>query len=130
MPEQSTNFEFTISGSTTVQVDHPGDSTAEEYISAKLKGDGYYKGGDGRHTYALKVDGFYGTIMMQGTLAGTPVETDWVDITTTEHTATSADSTINRDGAYLYNFDGNFVWIRVKVTNFTDGTVNYIRVNY
>jgi hypothetical protein len=130
MPELSTNFEFTINGSDTVQVNHPGDSTAEEYISDKVKGDGYYKGGDGSHTYALKVAGFYGTIIIQATLVAEPTADDWFDVDSTEHTATVAGGTVNRDGSYMYNFDGNFVWLRAKITNFTDGTVNYIRVNY
>ena len=130
MPVTSSNFEFTINAQSTVQVDHPADSSVVSYTSQKQKGDGYYRGGDGKHTYALKVTGFYGTITMQGTLAETPTADDWFDIVGTEHTATSADSTVNRDGAYMYNFDGNFVWIRVNVTNFTDGTINYTRVNY
>jgi hypothetical protein len=76
------------------------------------------------------VTGFYGTIIVQATLVAEPTANDWFDISSTEHTATSADSTVNRDGSYMYNFDGNFVWLRAKVSNFTDGTVNYTRVNY
>jgi len=130
MPVTSTNFEFTINSATTTQVVHPGDSSTESYQSAKTKGDGYYRGGDGLHTYELKVAGFYGTIHIQGSLVEEPTADDWFDISSTEHTATSADSTVNRDGSYMYNFTGNFVWLRASITNFTDGTVNYIRVNY
>lgn len=129
MPEQSTNFKFTINGASVAQVDHPNDSSTQTYTSDKIKGDGYYKGGDGLHTYSLKVDGFYGTIKIQATLASEPTANDWFDVDGTEHTATVADSTINRDGSYMYNFNGNFVWLRATVT-FTDGTVNYVRVNY
>jgi len=30
----------------------------------------------------------------------------------------------------MYNFTGNFVWVRVKVDSFVQGTINHIRVNY
>jgi len=130
MPEQSTNFQFTINSAETAQVDHPGDSTVETYTSAKVKGDGYYKGGDGVHTYEIKVDGFYGTVKIEATLASEPTSDDWFDVSGTEHTADPSDSTVNRTGSYMYNFTGNFVWLRAVISNFTDGTVNHIRVNY
>ena len=130
MPSTSTNFEFTINNQTTVQVDHPADSSAVSYTSGNIKGDGYYKGGDGVHTYEVKVSGFYVTVKIQASLATTPTANDWFDVTGTEHTADPSDSTVNRSGSYIYNFTGNFVWLRATVTNFTDGTVDLIRVNY
>ena len=130
MPGTSSTFQFTINGSATAQVDHPGDSTTVAYTSAKEKGDGYYKGGDGIHTYEVKVTGFYGTVKIEASLATEPTANDWFEVTGTEHTADPSDSTVNRTGSYMYNFTGNFVWLRAVVTNFTDGTVNHIRVNY
>jgi hypothetical protein len=149
MPELSTNFEFTINGSDTVQVNHPGDSTTEEYISAKVKGDGYYKGGDGYHTMSFKLSDFIGKLTVQGTLAIEPTADDWFDVELlnpnslagysvdatgavevgveiTELDYTDKGTTISK----IYNFTGNFVWVRVKVDSFVQGTINHIRMNY
>ena len=66
MPELSQNFEFTINSASTVQVDHPADSTVVTYTSESRKGDGYYKGGDAFHTVEIKLDDFIGNIKFQG----------------------------------------------------------------
>lgn len=149
MPGKSTDITFTISGSSTVQVDHPGDSTSTTYTSDKAKADGYYKGGDGYHTMAFKLSDFVGKLTVQGTLATEPTADDWFDIELlnpnslsiysvdatgavdvgveiTELDYTDAGTTISK----MYNFTGNFVWVRVKVDSFVQGTINHIRVNY
>ena len=100
----------TSDGSTSTTLDHTG------FVTDKVKGDGYYSQPDGVHTVAYQVvnlgdstDDFHGTIKMQGTLATTPTEDDWFDISGA--TLTSDQSTTN----YAYNFTGNFVWVRAKV---------------
>jgi len=99
----------TSDGSTTTTLDHTG------FVTDKAKGDGYYSQPDGVHTVAYQIvnlgdstDDFNGTIKMQGTLATTPTEDDWFDISGT--TLTSDQSTTN----HAYNFTGNFVWVRAK----------------
>ena len=47
---------------------------------------------------------------MQGSLATTPTETDWFDISSTSYN--SDQSTVTAS----FNFTGNFVWVRTKVT--------------
>jgi len=60
---------------------------------------------------------------MQGTLATTPTEDDWFDISGT--TFTSDTSTLTSS----YNFTGNYVWVRGKTQLLTAGTVNSILLN-
>ena len=100
----------TADGSTSTTLDHTG------FVTDKAKGDGYYSQVDGVHTVAYQVvnlgdstDDFNGTIKMQGSLATTPTEDDYFDISGT--TLTSDQSTTN----VAYNFTGNFVWVRAKV---------------
>jgi hypothetical protein len=64
-----------------------------------------------------------GSIKMQGSLATTPSEDDFFDITGTTFTADQ--STLISTA----NFTGNFVWIRAKATSVTDGTISSILVN-
>ena len=108
----------TADGSTSTTLDHTG------FVTDKAKGDGYYSQVDGVHTVAYQVvnlgdstDDFNGTIKMQGSLATTPTEDDYFDISGT--TLTSDQSTTN----VAYNFTGSFVWVRAKVET-TNATSN------
>jgi len=104
---------------------HPGDSTVETVVGEKYKGDGYYGRSDGLHTVQINVTGVAGTVKMQGTLATTPVDADWFDIDGALYDSTIA----GKEGACIYNFTGNFVWVRAYVT-YTDGTINSILLNH
>ena len=102
----------------SVALDHTG------FVSDKSKGDGYYSQPDGVHTVAYQVNStMTGSIKMQGTLATTPTEDDWFDI---------SGSTFTADQSTLIstaNFTGNFVWIRTKATSVTAGTISSVLIN-
>ena len=108
----------TSDGSTTTTLDHTG------FVSTKVKGDGYYSQPDGVHTVAYQVNStMAGSIKMQGTLATTPTEDDYFDI---------SGSTFTADQSTLIstaNFTGNFVWVRAKATSVTAGTISSILIN-
>ena len=108
----------TSDGSTTTTLDHTG------FVSDKAKGDGYYSQRDGVHTVAYQVNSsLTGSIKMQGSLATTPTEDDFFDITGTTFTADQ--STLISTA----NFTGNFVWIRAKATSVTAGTISSVLIN-
>lgn len=101
---------------------HPGDSTVVTITGSAFKGDGYYGRSDGIHTVQYDRTSFLGTIKMQGTLATTPTDIDYFDIiSNTDGTAAN--------GAVIYNFTGNYVWVRTVVT-YTQGSVNSIKLNH
>jgi hypothetical protein len=93
--------------------------------SDPFKGAGYYGFGYGLHTVSYQGTGFKGVISMQATLAATPAEEDW--FTVPETTQDNTDSPYT--GVSIYNFTGNFVWVRATVT-YTIGTINNITYNY
>ena len=122
---------------------HPGDSTVTTVTGEKFKGDGYYGRSDGFHTVQYSLSGFIGTVTMQGTLATTPGAADWftlvldsgkqsVDTTglVATQSITSVEYTSVTTNTKNYNFTGNYVWVRAYVSNWTDGTVNSIRLNH
>lgn len=109
--------------------DHPGDSTQETLTSDNFKGDGYYGRSDGFHTVQYNLEGFIGTIVMQATLATDPVDADWFTLTGTEHVSAN-DSSATADGAFIYNFTGNYVWVKAYVSNWTDGSISTILLNH
>ena len=96
------------------------------FVSDKAKGDGYYSQPDGVHTVAYQVSSDFNadaTIKMQGSLATTPTEDDWFDVTGTTFTADT--STVTSSA----NFTGNYVWVRSRTQSMTAGTVNSILLN-
>ena len=113
-------------GSTTFTLDHTG------FVTDKAKGDGYYSHTDGVHTIAYHVGSTLNDdddigIKMQGSLATTPTEDDWFDIS-----GTSIDKD-NIDGstlAFHANFTGNFVWVRAKVSGMKAGSISKILYNH
>ena len=108
----------TADGSSTFTIDNTG------FVSDKAKGDGYYSQVDGVHTVAYKIDAtLTGTIKMQGTLASTPTEEDWFDISGTTFTADQ--STVISSA----NFTGNFVYFRANATSITAGSITSIQLN-
>jgi|SaaInlStandDraft_1057018.scaffolds.fasta_scaffold53508_2 hypothetical protein len=122
---------------------HPGGGTTETVTGDKFKGDGYYGRSDGLHTVQVDLAGFIGKVAMQGTLATNPVEADWFtlvldsgkqSVDTTGLVATQSITSVEYTSATTntknYNFTGNYVWVRTYVSNWTDGTVNSIRLNH
>ena len=103
---------------------HPGDSTTQTATGTKFKGDGYYGRSDGFHTVQMNVLGVSGTIQIQGTLATTPAEADYFNIAGALYDSTTA----GKDGSFVFNFTGNFVWIRAVLV-YTDGTINSVMLN-
>ena len=108
----------TADGSTTTTLDHTG------LVSDKAKGDGYFSQPDGVHTVSYKVTStLTGSIKMQASLATTPTEDDYFDISGTTFT-TDQSTTISSA-----NFTGNFVWVRAKATGVTAGSITSILLN-
>ena len=126
------------------QQTHPGDSVEETAIGDKFKGDGFYGRSDGLHTIQIDLDGFIGRIEIQATLEIDPTEDDWftielgtgrqsVDTTgliREEDNLTFLEYIESTTHSKTYNFTGNYVWVRVKVSEWTDGTVNRVLLNH
>ena len=102
------------------------DGSATSFNSDKVKGDGYYGFADGVHTVQSRVTALIATVKLQATLATTPTDADWVDI----ETVVNGDGSTAITNGYLTNFTGNYVWIRIAVTNFTSGTINTVLLGH
>lgn len=108
---------------------HIGDSAVQGVTGEKFKADGYYSRADGFHTVQYSFNGFIGEVYMQATLATDPVAGDWFTIPNTSHVSSSTEDA-NSSGAFVYNFSGNYVWVRAIITNWTDGTVKSVLFNH
>lgn len=105
------------------QQDHQGDSTSSTVTGDNYKGDGYYSRSDGLHTIQYSIDGFLGNVAIQATLSTEPTDDDWF-------TVYDQDYLVNTTESNFANFTGNYVWIRAYISDWTDGTVNYIKLNH
>jgi hypothetical protein len=124
--EETISANDNADGSTTFTLDHTG------FVTDKFKGDGYYSQPDGVHTIAYHLGATLNddddiSLKMQGSLATTPTEDDWFDISGTSIGKTEIDgSTL----AFHANFTGNFVWVRAKVSGMSAGSVTKILYNH
>ena len=120
------------------------------YMTEKTAGDGYFGSGDGNHTVQFGLDGFTGKFHVEASIANNPTSTDWITIKLAEPTVSTTQLTVLASGAVsqsgnlvseieytapetstkIYNFVGNFTWIRVVVDVWTAGTVNSILLNH
>ena len=114
--EETVALDDNADGSTTFTLDNTG------FVTDKAKGDGYYSQPDGVHTIAYHINSSLNddaniSIRMQGSLATTPTEDDWFDISGTSYTSDQSTTNVS------FNFTGNFVWVRAKVET-TNATGN------
>lgn len=108
---------------------HPGDSSEEQVTGDAFKGDGFYGRADGLHTVQYNLTGFIGNISIQASLAVKPEWDDWFTVESTTHTSSDVDDA-NATGGFIYNFTGNFVWVRAIVDDWTDGSIRNILLNH
>ncbi len=83
----------------------------------------YYSSGKEMQTVTWRLTNITGTMSIQASLATDPTtDSDWFTVYNLVCSSTTQTS--------FTNITGNFVWIRAKVTSFTQGTVNNIKVSY
>ena len=93
------------------------------YTSDAVKGDGYYGFADGLHTMSFHVSNFTGRIHLEATIVEQPTENDWFPIELTGLTAyLQFTAETNTKGS---SFEGNFVYLRVRVDRSYLGAGSY-----
>lgn len=107
----------------------PSSGLTLPLASEKVKGTGYYGSNNGMHTIQYTTEnGFIGNIKMQATLEQFPADADWFDIG--EFANLTNGLLPVPDGAVVKNFQGNFVWARAVITEFTAGTINRVQFTH
>ncbi len=110
--------------------------------SEKVKGDAYFGQSDGLHTIMVNLNGFIGSVKIQGSLETTPGDNDWFDIElgtddfvvdtsglVTKQAAESLVYNVVETSMKSYNAVGNFVWLRANISNWQSGTISSIEMN-
>ena len=101
-----------------------GDTNSQfEVTGDPIRGDGYFGLTDGNHTISIHLNDFTGRIWLEGSLAGEPrnddcsmqfdTATDWFAINLT--TCTPYLEFERETSSKAYTFQGNFVWLRIRL---------------
>lgn len=134
-----------LSETIILSTSHGANNNVETITGDKFKGAGYYGMSDGIHTIQVQISGFIGTIAIEGSLSNDPGDGDWLTIPIARQDSYSVDTTglvsntssvtgvtytTATTSTRIYNFTGNFVWVRALITDWTAGTVNRILLNH
>ena len=91
----------------------------------------YYLGNQDLQPLNWYITNFQGTIYVQASLASSPNmsnDDDWFDVYTISGSGNSGTT-----GTGYYNLNGNFVWLRAKISfsNYSgSGVIQYLKVSY
>jgi len=108
LPQLSFNYQSVVGGTYTGEK-HPAAS--------------YYTGNKDLQTLTWNVTTVTGLITIQASLVENPNDTsDWVTVATV--------ACNNTTQTRFQNINGNFVWLRAKVTGFTQGVIQNVKVSY
>jgi len=144
MQALSQSLTFNVNNTSTVVLNYPNTgTTALTYLTDKVKGDGYFSNADGFHTVQVQTNNFVGKIEIQGTLNTDPSSNDWfnVELGTNSYSVDTTGLVSPTNITYVqyttattliksYNFTGNLVWVRSKISNFTEGSITSIKYNH
>jgi hypothetical protein len=101
---------------------NPGNGAPYTVVGNAQPAAAYYLGNQVLQTVNYGLSNCTGNIVIEATLASSPVDTDWFSVYEFEAVTTNT-------SAYT-NIDGNFVYIRAKLEDFSNGIVNYIKISY
>lgn len=100
------------------------DGSSTDFDSDGAKGVGYYRGQGAIQTVYQRITGFQGVITIQATLDQNWEVANWADVNT------FGDASTIVSGVYPVSLTGNYTWLRVKITDFSAGTIDSITVVY
>lgn len=102
------------------------DGSSLDFRGNRQEAADFYKVSHGVQTVRYNLDDFQGELTIQATLDDNPSIEDpnWFDV----YTLPSDSSAITTYSSA--NIIGNFTWMRVKISNFTGGTINFVTLVY
>jgi hypothetical protein len=101
------------------------DGSSLDFNGVDQKAADYYGGFGELQTIAIFLTSFQGRIKIQATLESVPAtDEDWFKVYEFD---TTASTTTNN---FSTNITGNFTWIRARVEDFEQGTINKVTMSY
>lgn len=101
------------------------DGSSQDFNGVEQKAANYYGGFGSLQTVAFFLLNFQGRIKIEATLESLPsTDLDWFEVL--DFDSTTSETTEN----FSRNITGNFTWIRARVEDFEDGTINKLMLSY
>lgn len=100
------------------------DGSSLVWSSDAVKAVAYYRGQGSFQTITIQVTGFRGKIVIEGSLSDQSDTTSWVELYDYDFT----NSTIT--DYHPETITGNFVWMRARVIDFTQGVIVGVTISY
>lgn len=112
---------------------NPGNGAPYTVIGDTRPAAAYYLGNKDLQTVNIGLNSCSGNIILEATLATSPVDTDWFKVYELEANANAASNSAPQiaSNAKMYtNVEGNFVYMRAKIEDFQGGIVDYVKLSY
>ncbi len=101
------------------------DGSSESFFSNPVFSNGYYLGYAGVQLLEIRIENFFGRVIIQGTLASVPITAPWVNLMSFDYN----DSSLNTLTASQYVL-GEYVYLRAHVVEFISGKIDYLTTTY
>ena len=112
---------------------NPGNGAPYTVTGNSQPAASYYLGNQDLQTVTYSLTQCVGNIVIEATLASQPTSSDWFKVFELEANAyapaNSAPQIASNAIGYT-NIEGNFVYVRAKVENLSNGGVNFVKVSY
>jgi hypothetical protein len=99
------------------------DGSSQDWASDAAQAANYYQGRGSVQTVTIDMSGFEGVIVLEATLDADPRSATWFDT----YDIQAASALTQRQVATI---TGNFTWMRVRVSDFDAGTINFVNITY
>lgn len=112
---------------------NPGNGAPYTVTGNTFPAAAYYLGNRDLQTVNVKLNQVVGNIVVQATLASEPSVNDWFNVYTLVANANAPANTapqLSSNASVYTNIEGNFVYMRAKIEDFQNGTVNFVKLSY
>lgn len=112
---------------------NPGNGAPYTVTGNSQPAAAYYLGNQDLQTVTYSLTQCVGNIVIEATLASQPTNSDWFKVFELEANTNAPANTapkIASNAIGYTNIEGNFVYIRAKIENFSNGGVNFVKVSY
>jgi hypothetical protein len=99
------------------------DGSSLDWASDAVPAADYYRGNGSIQTINIIVDNFIGNIVLEGSLNSTSTTKVWFNIQ--DYNCANATT-----ATQSYTVIGNYVWMRARIINFTQGNISNVTLVY
>ena len=112
---------------------NPGNGAPYTVTGNSQPAAAYYLGNQDLQTVNFKLSNVTGNIVIEATLAAEPGSNDWFRVYKAVANGTASANTeveVTSNASAYTNIEGNFVYIRAKIEDFSAGQVQFVKLSY